>query len=290
MSGTDNSAKPPRLFDRARLARRLNARRDATPDFITELVVADLLDRLLPIKKAFATAAIMGPDARVLPQTALSADATIHFTRFSTLREDGEFARLDPESLRLPRNDHDLLVSLLDLQTVNDVPGFLTQLHRHMAPDGLLVVAAIGGRSLSELRAAWLEADIARHGGAIVRVAPFMDVRDGGSLLQRAGLALPVADVETHKVRYSSPLALMREIKALGAANPMAEQPPFLATPRQLAKALESYPADADGRFSATLEIVWLSGWAPHESQQKPLAPGSAQMSLGCVLPDKSGA
>lgn len=284
---------PPRLFDRARLAQRLAQRlahrTSEKPDFITQLVTEDLLDRLAPIKRKFEHAAILGPFAPHLPQSARSAEGDVEFSRFSTLVEVDGLPLVEPEALGLPHTDYDLIVSLLDLQTVNDVPGFLTRLHRHLRPDGLLMVAAIGGRSLSELRAAWLEADIARHGGAVARVAPFMDVRDAGGLLQRAGLALPVADIETHRVRYANPLALMREIKALGAANPMAEHAPFLVTPNQLQKAVSAYPCDPDGRIGATLEIVWLSGWAPHESQQKPLAPGSGQISLGCVLPDKSG-
>src|SRR5690606_11767275 len=126
----------------------------------------------------------------------------------------------------------------------------------------------IGGGTLAELRQAFLAADAEISGGAFARVAPFIPLNDCGGLLQRAGLALPVADVESHAVRYESPLALMRELKALGASNPLADRPVRLATPRLLAAASQTYTeiaADPDGRIRATLEIIWLSGWAPHE-------------------------
>ena len=154
-------------------------------------------------------------------------------------------------------------------------------------PDGLLLAAFLGGETLTELREAFLAADLQVTGGASARVAPMIQVRDAGGLLQRAGLALPVADVETHVVRYGDPFALMREIKDLGASNPLADRPRRLATPALLAAAATAYAerdSDADGRIRATLEIIWLSGWAPHESQQKPLKPGSATSRLGDVL------
>jgi hypothetical protein len=140
------------------------------------------------------------------------------------------------------------------------------------------------------LRRAWLFADEAYSGGAYTRVAPFIDVRDAGALLQRAGFALPVADVETHLVRYKSPLALMQELKALAASNPLTDRPKTFAVKQLLADACKHYEAiasDEDGRIRATLEIVWMSGWAPHESQQKPLAPGSADVSLTKILSNR---
>lgn len=282
-------APPPIVFDRARLAARLQRAAYGDIDFVTALASEDLKDRLAPINRCFQKAAILGPDARHLPQTAHSAEGPIRFDRFASLVSSPQIPRIDAENLSLPSRDYDLIVSLLDLQVVNDVPGYLVRLRRHLQPDGLLLLAAIGGRSLTELRQAWATADTARHGAPAARVAPFMDVRDAGGLLQRAGFALPVSDVETHRVRYADPLALMHEIKALGASNPMAQSPDHLATPALLRQAIAAYPRDDDGRIGATLEIIWLSGWVPHESQQKPLAPGSAEISLGRVLPDKSG-
>jgi hypothetical protein len=194
---------------------------------------------------------------------------------------------IDPEALDLPRRDYDLIVSIFDLDVVDDVPGFLARARAHLRGDGLFLAAAIGGESLTELREAFLAADAETGGGAYLRVAPFIPLSAAAGLLQRAGLALPVSDVETHVVRYGSPLALMRELKALGASNPLAERPQKPATKRLLGAASAAYErlaGDPDGRIRATLEIVWMSGWAPHESQQKPLKPGSAEISLAKVL------
>lgn len=282
--------KPPLVFDRARLATNI-ARRKGQPDFITDIVVADLADRLAPVTRAFSKALIMGPDPRLLPGTAQSASGQIQFEKISALLDIEGFPTADPERLSLPARDYDLIVSLLDLQTVNDVPGFLENLRRHIAPDGLLLIAAIGGRTLSELRDAFLAADVEILGGVSPRVAPMIDVRDAGSLLQRAGFALPVTDLETHTVRYGTPLALFDELRALGATNPLLGRDTRLLTPRHLMRAAQIYAerfSDPDGRVRASLEILWLSGWVPHESQQKPLRPGSAQTSLRDVLGDKS--
>lgn len=282
--------QPPLVFDRARLAANV-ARRQGQPDFITDLVVADLADRLAPVTRAFSKALIMGPDPRLLPDIAQSASGPIRFERISALLDIEGFPTVDPERLSLPARDYDLIVSLLDLQTVNDVPGFLENLRRHIAPDGLLLIAAIGGRTLSELRDAFLAADVEILGGVSPRVAPMIDVRDAGSLLQRAGFALPVTDLETHTVRYGAPLALFDELRALGATNPLSSRDTRLLTPRHLMRAAQIYAerfSDPDGRVRASLEILWLSGWVPHESQQKPLRPGSAQTSLRDVLGDKS--
>lgn len=279
-------ANPPKIFNRQQIAARLQRFQRNRADFVTELVVADLRERLAPITRDFAKALIMGPAARFLPQSAHSATGAINFTRAASLVH-WEGNMLDPENFLPPHNDYDLIVSLLDLQTVNDVPGFLTQIRRHLAPDGLMLLAAIGGNSFGDLRSAWLNADAQLSGGAYARVAPFIDVRDAGALMQRAGFALPVADIEHHTIRYASPLALMQEIRALGASNPLVDAPPKPATKSLLATACTQYQAlagDDDGRVRADLDILWLSGWAPHESQQKPLAPGSAEVSLKSVL------
>ena len=136
---------------------------------------------------------------------------------------------VDPEALALPGEGYDLIVSLFDLQVVNDVPGFLARIRRHLVPDGLFMAAAIGGDSLTELRQAFLVADSEISGGAFARVAPFIPLADAGGLLQRAGFALPVTDVETHTVRYADPFRLMQELKSLGAQNPLADRPTRLA-------------------------------------------------------------
>lgn len=272
-------SQPPRIFDTSLISRHL-ARRPGTGDFVTELVLADLEDRLAALIRDFPKAAIIGPDKSKLPEIVRTASAHVSFARYAAFEGDDDLAGIEGDNFNL-------IVSLLHLQAINDVPGYLARLRAKLAPDGLLMIAALGGETLTELREAFLSADALIFGGASARVAPMIQVRDGGALLQRAGLALPVADVETHIVRYSSPFALMSEIKALGASNPLVDRPRRLASPALLAAAANAYAAqdsDPDGRIRATLEIVWLSGWAPHESQQQPLKPGSAKARLGDVL------
>ena len=274
---------PPKTFDRDIIAKRLQRRKPEAEDFVTRLVLGDLEQRLLVVTRTFKQAAILSPDATQMPLRGNSRDGSFEFERISTVAPGG----VDPERLTLPRTGYDLIVSIFDLQVVNDVVGFLARVRHHLAPDGLFIAAAIGGDSLYELRHAFLVADAARSGGAFARVAPFIPLADAGGLLQRAGLALPVTDIETHTVRYSSPFALMQEIRALGASNPLADRPGKLMTPGLLAAAAEVYAnefSDPDGRIRATLEIIWMSGWAPDASQQKPLKPGSAQVSLKDVL------
>jgi hypothetical protein len=281
----------PKVFDRALIARHLARRPSQHDDFVTRLALDDLRERLLAVTRSFERALIMAPDATPLPLLGLSRNGPFAFARAATALPSPDAILIDPEALTLPHRDYDLIVSIFDVQIVNDVPGFLARLRAHLRPDGLLLAAVIGGSTLTELRQAFLEADAEINGGAFARVAPFIQLGDSGSLLQRAGLKLPVTDVETHTVRYSTPLALMMELKALGASSPLADRPSRPATRALLAAASQAYEAiaaDPDGRVRATLDIVWLSGWAAHESQQIPLKPGSAEINLGRVLGDKS--
>ena len=250
-------ALPPVLFDRARIAAR-RARVPQTPDFVTELVLDDLAQRLETVKRRFKKAALIGPTLKGAKPDLPSVDA---FEIIETLVPEHT-----SDMPNLVDTDYDLIVSLLDLQVVNDVPGTLARLRRHLCVDGLFLSASIGGASLTELRQVWIAADAEALGGAQVRVAPFMDVRDAGGLLQRAGFALPVSDTDIHAVRYADPLALIRELKSLGAANPMAEVPARPVTRNHFTTALAAYPTDADGRITATLELIWMSGWRPEET------------------------
>ncbi|ODT82312.1 MAG: hypothetical protein ABS76_08690 [Pelagibacterium sp. SCN 64-44] len=271
-------SSPPRLFDPAQIARNL-ARRPRRDNFVRDLVLEDLADRLGAYKRDFSRAVLIGPDAGTLPETLFTANGPVTAQRVEAF--SGE------DFPALPTGEHDLIVSVLHLQAVDDLPGHLARLRRQLRPDGLLMAAFIGGDSLTELREAFLAADLDISGGASARIAPMVQVRDAGALLQRAGFALPVADVETHRVRYGTPFALMAELKALGAANPLADRPRRFATRALLAAAAAAYAgrdADPDGRVRATLDIVWIAGWAPHESQQKPLRPGSAKVSMRDVL------
>ena len=278
---------PPRVFDRDLIAQHLKRRAPGAEDFVTQIALDDLAARLITITRDFDQALIMGPDGARLPLMGRSASGAFAFERVSTVLGSEEAPLVDPEMLLLPRQGYDLIVSLFDLQVVNDVPGFLSRIRAHLRPDGLMIAAALGGDSLTELRQAFLRADSEITGGAFARVAPFIPLADVGGLLQRAGFALPVADLETYPVRYSDALKLMRELKGLGAQNPLADRPGRTATRTLIgaaAAAYEEIAGDPDGRVRATLEIIWLLGWAPHESQQKPLRPGSATVSMKDVL------
>ena len=193
----------------------------------------------------------------------------------------------DEEALPFRDGSLDLVVSALALQFVNDLPGALIQIRRALKPDGLFLAAMLGGDTLTELRQAFAAAEAEIEGGVSPRVAPFADVREMGALLQRAGFALPVTDVERLTVRYSSPFILMGELRRMGATNVLTERrrtPLRRATLKRMAEIYAQRFADPDGKVRATFEIIWLSGWAPHESQQKPLRPGSAQTRLADAL------
>jgi len=193
----------------------------------------------------------------------------------------------DEDLLPLKDASLNLIVSGLALHRVNDLPGAMIQIRRALKPDGLFMAALLGARALVELRRALLEAEGETEGGASPRVSPFSDVRDYGALLQRAGFALPVADAETLTVVYPSPRELMREVRALGGGNVLLARSKAPLSRNTLARAEAIYRerhAIKDGRVSATFDIVYLSGWAPDPTQQKPLRPGSAAHRLADAL------
>lgn len=193
----------------------------------------------------------------------------------------------DEEQLPFAFGSLDLVVSSLALHWTNDVVGALIQIRRALKPDGLFIGSMFGGGTLFELRRALLSAEAELTGGAGQRVSPFADPADAAGLLQRAGFALPVADVDRVTVRYAHPLKLLADLRAMGETSVLAERHPKPLTRAVLARAFEIYAeqfADPDGRFPATFEILTVTGWTPHESQQKPLAPGSAQVRLADAL------
>ncbi len=197
------------------------------------------------------------------------------------------FVVADEEALPFAAATFDLVVSALSLQFVNDLPGVLVQIRRVLKPDGLLLAALAGGDTLTELRQSFAAAESEIEGGVSPRVAPFADVRDLGGLLQRAGFALPVTDVDRITVRYDHAFALMHDLRRMGATNALIDRrrtPLKRATLLRMAEIYAERFADADGRLRATFEIVWLLGWAPHPSQQQPLRPGSAQARLADAL------
>jgi SAM-dependent methyltransferase len=193
----------------------------------------------------------------------------------------------DIEALPFGAASLDLVVSAFALQTVDDLPGTLIQIRRALKPDGLLLAALLGGDTLTELRESFAVAESELTGGVSPRVAPFADLRDMGALLQRAGFALPVTDADRVVVRYSSPLALMADLRRMGATNPLVDRRRVPLRRNVLARLIEVYAerfSDPDGKVRASFDIVWLSGWAPHESQQQPLRPGSAKARLADAL------
>jgi SAM-dependent methyltransferase len=256
--------------------------------FLLDRVAADLGDRLSAVLRKFDVAVDLGTPSDAVRRV-LAANNNISTIVAAGLDGDDDGLRVtaDEETLPFAERSLDLVVSALALQFVNDLPGALIQIRRALKPDGLLLAALIGGDSLTELRSAFAAAESEVEGGISPRVAPFADIRELGSLLQRAGFALPVVDSERVAVRYDSALALMRDLRRMGATNILHER---LRTPLKrstLERVMAIYAdrfADADGRVRATFEIIWLSGWVPHESQQKPLKPGSAAQRLADAL------
>ena len=258
---------PPRLTDRIALDRN---RARATERFLQEAAADDVQERLLEVNRTFTDPAVVTafPDvwARRIPDATLVAD---------------------DETLNLTEGAHDLIVHALSLHWADDPIGQLVQCRRALKPDGLLIATSFAGQTLHELRSAMAEAEIAVTGGLSPRILPMGEVRDLGGLLQRAGFALPVADLMPLRTSYENAFHLMRDLRAMGEANAMDGRIRYL-TPRALmirmAQTYSETYGDETGRIPATFEIVTLTGWAPSESQPKPLRPGSATHRLADVL------
>lgn len=269
----------PRLIDRALLNARLAraARRDPAT-FLLDRVVEDCQDRLGAVLRTFTNAADIGTPAQRLQAGLGPGLGKIAFVDLPA--DEAMPLPLAPQSI-------DLALSALALHFVNDLPGVLAQVRRALKPDGLLLAALLGGDTLTELRQSFAAAESEMEGGLSPRVLPFADLRDLGALLQRAGFALPVADIDHITVRYADAIALMHDLRRMGATNVLTERrrtPLRRTTLLRMAEIYAERFADADGRIRATFDVVWLSGWAPHESQQKPLKPGSATASLEAAV------
>jgi NADH dehydrogenase [ubiquinone] 1 alpha subcomplex assembly factor 5 len=260
-------------------------------DFLLRRVADDLAERLAIVRRSFPLAANIGAHHGVVSRAIrgvagvekiIDLDATVELLRDAP----GLRVVADEEALPFADASLDLAVSGLSLQLVNDLPGALVQIRRALRPDGLLLASLLGGATLKELREAWIAAEAEISGGASPRIAPFADVRDMGTLLQRAGFALPVVDSETLTVTYADPLALMRELKAMGASNMLDARRRKPVTRGLMLRAAEIYAERfaAGGRIPATFEILTLTAWAPDDSQPKPLRPGSAQVRLADAL------
>jgi len=270
-----NPTAAPILFDRALLrARQGRAQRMGPASFLLDRIAEDMAERLHAVLREFNSAADIGT-ADVQVRDALAARVA-RLARVDLPDRETEPLQLQTESL-------DLAVSALAFQFVNDLPGVLAQIRRALKPDGLLLAAMLGGDTLTELRQCFAEAEAELEDGVSPRVIPFADLRDVGALLQRAGFALPVTDVDSLVVRYDNAFALMQDLRRMGATNVMMERRRTLTRPATMMRMAQIYAnrfADPDGRIRATFDVIWLSGWAPHESQQKPLKPGSAKASL----------
>ncbi|WP_349358409.1 methyltransferase domain-containing protein [Stappia sp.] len=289
----------PELFDRRLLARRRTralARAEPGADFLLAESVSDLAERLAAVTRAFPRALDLGGHTGRL-SAALTALPNVE----RVLRADlfvvdanapGADLVVDDAHLPFAAESLDLIVSALSLHLVNDLPGALIQIRRALRPDGLFLATLLGGDTLMELKDVLMQAELETTGGAAPRVIPFADTRSLGGLLQRAGFALPVADVDRVTVRYGDMFALLRDLRAMGATNMLRERARTPLSRAVLLRAAALYSdrhADADGRIRATFDVVSLSGWAPHESQQKPLKPGSAKMRLADALAAPQG-
>lgn len=253
---------------------------------------ADLAERLQVVNRQFPLAAEIGALVPTVAAAAMGTGKIGRLIRLAPVAGTGSAPGCatvvgDEEALPFAAGSLDLVLSALSLQLVNDLPGTLIQVRRALKPDGLLLAAVLGGRTLEELRQAFVIAEAEIAGGASPRVIPFADIRDFGGLLQRAGFALPVTDADTVTVTYPDALALMRELQGLGWSNVLSQRRRGPLGRRLLQRVVEVYAelfAAGSGRVRATFEIVTLTGWAPHESQQKPLRPGSAKARLAEAL------
>jgi SAM-dependent methyltransferase len=272
MSGAGN------IFDRELYLTRLERTKQNRPDILSHSIGTELAERLDPITREFNHACLIAVD----PEPIAAA-----------IRATGKVKNLEIleptalEILPLTASAFDAIFDILDLHLVNDVPGRLIQLRRALIPDGLFMACLFAGQTLNELRRSWLEAEDLVTGGVSPRVAPMIDVREMGGLLQRADLALPVVDLDRTIVRYSDAIALIHEIRSLGLSNIMTGRSRTPVTRNLLGEAISIYQqkfSDDDGRIRATIEVAWATAWSPHESQQKPLKPGSAKFRLADAL------
>ena len=286
------------VFDR----RLVRARRDraaagfAAAAFLKERAVADLLDRLEAVNRRFERALDIGSHggwfgralaARTELRDRIGWLVETDLSEPMLARRAGPAVVCDEEALPFAPQSFNLIVSTLSAHWVNDLPGLFAQARAALAPDGLFICTLIGGRSLADVRNALLDAEMTARGGAAARISPFADAQDLGGLLQRAGFALPVTDADTVRVRYRDPVRLLRDLRAMGETSALADRPRTPLTRTILMDGLARFAArasDSEGRISATFDLVTATGWAPHESQQKPLRPGSAQARLADAL------
>jgi Methylase involved in ubiquinone/menaquinone biosynthesis len=286
-----------RIFDRSLLRKRRDraAPHFAAHDFLVREVAERLADRLTDVTRQFPLALDLGCHTGEMAdtlagrggvETLVQCDLSPAMAARAAANGHPTLAA-DEEWLPFADSSFDMVVSCLSLHWVNDLPGTLLQIRRVLKPDGLFLGAMLGGETLKELRRSLAEAEIAEEGGLSPRVSPFADVRDLGGLLQRAGFALPVVDADTVSVAYGDPMRLLADLRGMGEANAVAEQRKTLTRRATLLRALQHYQqsfAGPDGRIATSFQVLTMTAWTPHPSQQQPLAPGAAQASLAQVL------
>jgi NADH dehydrogenase [ubiquinone] 1 alpha subcomplex assembly factor 5 len=282
------------VFDRRALRQHRDraARGLQTYDFLLREVADRLADRLLDIQRRFPLALDIGCHggelaAAALPHSRIDTLIQMDLSPAMLRRASGLRIAGDEESLPFADASFDLVASSMSLHWTNDLPGALLQARRALKPDGLLLAALPGGDTLWELRECLLAAEMEISGGASPRTSPMADLRDLGGLMQRAGFALPVIDSDRITLTYADPFALFRELRGLGEANTVARRNRRIPARALFVRAAAIYHerfADADGRIPTTFDIVYLTGWVPHESQPRPLRPGSAEARLADAL------
>ncbi len=279
-----------RVFDR-NLVRRRRDRFSAVSDrhgFLFEEIAKRLADRLPDIRRDFPLVLDLGCRGGYLTsalQAARGVETVISSgISFGTAQKNALAVVADEELLPFANGIFDAVIGNLSLHWVNDLPGALVQIRQVLKPDGLFLGGIFGGETLKELRQALMQAELELFGGMSARVSPFVDVQDMGALLQRAGFSLPVVDFDVLKVSYSDIYALMRDLRGMGESNAALHRMRQGGSRRLFGRAAGLYPKDADGRITATFQVVYATGWAPHESQQKPLRPGSAEHRLADAL------
>lgn len=289
---SESQSQPPDIFDRSLLRKRQDraARTLAGHDFLHRYVAEDIVDRLETIIRTFHRAAFIGPGAHYVTEGLTSACDVSHVVSgafspaMAALAMDGVPGVVaDEEALPFADGSLDLIVSMMALQSVNRLPEALMQMRQALKPDGLLIAAFPGERSLHELRDSLYRAESEITGGVSPRLSPFTAIKDAGGLMQRAGLALPVADLIRLPVTYRNPMTLLTDLRGMGETSVLTGRRKQTLRKDVLMRAMEIYaktwPAEGGG-VTATFEIVMLTGWAPHASQQKPLKPGSAKASM----------
>ena len=287
------------LFDEELLARRRErafAGHTGNADFLLDLAAGEMAERLAVVERQFPHAVELHGATGIAARKAMATGKIEEIRRAETsecFADAGEeILQASLDDVPLEPASVNLVLSPMALHVVNDMPGTLVRIRRALKPDGLFLAAIPGAGTLAELRDVLLAAEAELTGGASPRVIPFADVRDIGGLLQRAGFALPVVDAENYTVRYDSLFPLMRDLRAMGMANPLKGRSRKPLGRSFFLKAAEIYAerySDPDGRIRATFSIIYASGWAPHESQQQPLKPGSAKVRLADALKNLDG-